>query len=488
MTSPSHPRGTRRIIYTEDPSSLAVYLYPEDIAPHDMQSFVDELARGGADALAKDVFSTGVSVYWKTDLTDYDPRPQHRRFGKLIDEGVEPLNLYIDRCHKHGMTFLAGFRMNDRHWVCPFWERNPQWHLDRGTFDYRHDGVRDWMLSMMTEIVERYDVDGLELDWMRLPPVFAERPALPEQCSVITRFVARIRRMLEKAGAAKGRTLTLGVRVPAWLDECLTFGFDVATWITDGLIDSVTPTDASYCDFHARYREDFGALTCDRPCMLYPAIHPIHDRAIQNFAQGIMTLDHYRALAHSLYAQGADGLSVYNYQYHWRGDPRTDVGYPEVLGYFRHLRDPDEIAGHRREYLYYPMYQGPILGFEKSFLLTISPGENGAEREAFRFRAYERDSGATSLTMRFVATARQPRWKGALLRPYEPLLLTVDVNGHEVAPACSMYGDEGTRYEFEVSAGWLNDGDNELGIRLLKDQPIEGDVTIKNVELEVTPE
>lgn len=59
----------------------------------------------------------------------------------------------------------------------------------------------------------------------------------------MTRFLERVRKKLDVAGDAKRRRLLLGVRVPQTLKECHALGYDVPTWIEQGLIDYVSPCD-----------------------------------------------------------------------------------------------------------------------------------------------------------------------------------------------------------------------------------------------------
>lgn len=42
-----------------------------------------------------------------------------------------------------------------------------------GAFDYGHEEVRRHHLKLIGELFERYDLDGLELDWMRWMFMFA---------------------------------------------------------------------------------------------------------------------------------------------------------------------------------------------------------------------------------------------------------------------------------------------------------------------------
>ena len=150
--------------------------------------------------------------------------------------------------------------------------------------------------------------------------------------------------------------------------------------------------------------EDFGSVTSGRDCMLAPSIMPIFDRSVQNYTKGLMTLENYCALAHSLYQQGADGLNVYNFQYHWfhNGYPGSADAYPSVFSYFRQLREPSDVAQHDRQYLFYPMWHGPYLSFDKNYQLNI-PSKVGSSG-IFRFRAFEvKASANANMTMRFAA-------------------------------------------------------------------------------------
>ena len=101
-----------------------------------------------------------------------------------------------------GMQFLAGLRMNDRHpgsVESPFYRENPKWQLGygegdyRGGMDYKYEGVRDAVLGFTEELLERYDLDGIELDWMRWCHMFIPCEA-EENAPMLTHFMAKLRR------------------------------------------------------------------------------------------------------------------------------------------------------------------------------------------------------------------------------------------------------------------------------------------------------
>ena len=106
----------------------------------------------------------------------------------MIDAGTMPVEIYIDECHRQNMEFIAGFRMNDRHGNnVEFFQKldkeHPEWILkeygptgggkndprNRGlgcSLDYAQEGVRDWLFSIMEEAASRFDVDGIEFNWL----------------------------------------------------------------------------------------------------------------------------------------------------------------------------------------------------------------------------------------------------------------------------------------------------------------------------------
>ena len=73
------PRGTRRIYFISDPSSIAVGLLPDPVKVDDLRRWVDMLADSGVDIFQQDAYHKGCTVYWRSDQFQYDPRRQHRR-------------------------------------------------------------------------------------------------------------------------------------------------------------------------------------------------------------------------------------------------------------------------------------------------------------------------------------------------------------------------------------------------------------------------
>ena len=413
-TTAPRPRGERRIVFSSDPSTIATWMLPDPVTADDLRCWADMLADAGVDTLIQDCYNQGFTPYWRTERFPYDRRPQHRRFLPLLEAGIQPLQVLAERCHERGMAFLGGFRMNDTHdfpeyaefveshpefqlpkrWEVLGIERPPEASINRGgkPLDFTFEPVRAFLNDATAALVETIDVDGVELV-MRDPGYFPV-PQARDRAHLMTDMVRRIRRTLDERGRSLGRRLLLGARVFSTLDECLDLGLDVPTWIADGLIDYCAPMDTMYCDYSAEYAE-FGALARapGSACMLYPGLHPwvSHRR---RHRKEVLSPSMSRALAHTFYGSGADGVSVFN---HFVGHLFTPPYYPQALQVFHDLRDPQRVARGERHYVFDPTWGGvPWQGMDVSTSGAVKAQrlvlDRTAERPSgtFRLRMYER--------------------------------------------------------------------------------------------------
>ena len=289
-----------------------------------IEHVVDEHAKAKVDCLVHCLYIMPNGAL-PPGLNTVHHHPGWRRSGyadlsSFEDAGYDLVQTLLERSHRNGMLFLAGLRMNDRHnrsAESTFGHENPDWQLKElgAGMDYKHEGVRRTVLAFTEEFLAKYDVDGIELDWMRWCHMF-QRSEAEANAPLLTDLVTKLRRIVDDAGRKRGRRLIVGMRIPQTLDECRSLGFDVKTWIQQGLVDYICPSDFFYTDFNIR-TEDFVALTQGTTCKVYPSVHP-------KIADGNLRHTHspesYRAAAKNYYAFGAAGISAYNYQYHWRSD------------------------------------------------------------------------------------------------------------------------------------------------------------------------
>ena len=520
------PRGTRRLIYNSDPSNTTAHLSDPAAQPRELRQIVRNYAREGAiDSLVQEVFSEAMTVFWRTDKCPYDIRYQHQRLVPMMDNGLMPIEVYIDECHKRGMEFLAGFRMNDRHGHHPrFFEQlsreKPEWILTdykpswRGappesheygsSLNYAVPAVRDWLFAIMEEVTDRFDIDGLEFNFTRLAECFPRGEATGSH-GIMTGFVRRVRQMLDEAslrgfaprtwehpgygrGERRERNLILGVRLPQQMAGCTQLGFDVRTWIEEGLVDYLAPSDFGFTDFNERY-EDFVSLARAHDCYVYPQIQPrLQYRADEN-----MVPAQYRAAVHNFYAAGADGFSTQNYFFHWNpgfavpgeDGPQVHRMYPAALNYLKELKSPESVAvAGDRHYVFLPLWgegRGPSDIYQKE-TIVLSRGGDGQDG-VLRFRVCEEFPAAPLLPLTEGGSGLTFYPRG-LVREDE---LAVEINGRAIPadhlrwklhedgrpPSCTV----------ALSSPPFVYGDNYLGVKIGRLAPAaEGDIEIERVE------
>lgn len=174
----------------------------------------------------------------------------------LHERSIDPYQRWLKRSRELGMKAWLGIRANDVHHTPVFdhpyhpeyWRNHPElWRrpyrlerdIDRG-FDYGQAPVCDRLLALVHELTERYDMDGLEIDWMRKPWSFA--PGHEQAGSiVVTQMMRSMREILNRYADHAGHRVELCVRVPQTPEDCRGFGFDVVAWARQGLVDRVAP-------------------------------------------------------------------------------------------------------------------------------------------------------------------------------------------------------------------------------------------------------
>jgi hypothetical protein len=141
-------------------------------------------------------------------------------------------------CREKGIAGFVSFRLNDAHHkkdaddpktaridsVPQFYAEHPEYRLGRQTgqtsyaallHDWAREEVREFKFRLIEELCANYDLDGLELDFMRHPYFFKEEETTGEQRrEIMTAFVAHMKKTLD-ATAREGRVRWLCVRIPA---------------------------------------------------------------------------------------------------------------------------------------------------------------------------------------------------------------------------------------------------------------------------------
>jgi len=264
------PTMTRGLIHNEDSSNYYMVNPPEDMCIDSLHAFIDRYAG----TQLTHMFLCGNAMRTSFDSKVRDPiwgdgDPEQRiaqgRFSEagatwarhaysLAQAGIDPFAVWIERCHMHGISPWISMRMNDCHenndtssYIhSKFWVDHPEyWRGGTGYFarcmDYSAEEVYDHQMSLVREYLERYDLDGLELDWMR--ECFCFKPGEEEKGrAILTKFMREARAMADSYGKKRGRAIKLAARVPALPEASLGWGLDGVAWVKEGLVEILVPT------------------------------------------------------------------------------------------------------------------------------------------------------------------------------------------------------------------------------------------------------
>ena len=304
-----------------------------------LHAFVDQYAGTGVSHLFLCPNAMCASFKGKTRDAIWELREQEMPAGvgktwmdnaRLLHErGLDPYAIWIARCREKGISPWLTMRMNDVHDVpneksymhSTFWLEHPEyWRVPGNSggwteraLDYGVPRVREHAMSFVRELLERYDPDGIELDWMRFGWHF--KPGEETQgAEHLTAFMGEARRLTAEWSKKRGHPIKLGARVPTHPDAAKGLGMDGVRWAKEGLIDMLVPTPFwTTSDFDIPvelWRERMGeaagrivlAAGLEHNLRAYPG-----GKAVPN------DLESTRGFAAAAWHRGADQIYLFNY-------------------------------------------------------------------------------------------------------------------------------------------------------------------------------
>lgn len=422
----------RRIIYNNDGDD-AVYARSELAHDHDVAESLavrtsGELIDDFLDARSTPLIGSQVDSNWYASCMAglyFSHRTKLGGFyGKempleLVEQyGRDTLQIQTDFSHEHGMEAFWSLRMNDGHdsyppgarrWdygLAPFKRDHPEFLMGEPdgsesgpwtTLDYSFPEVRDHVFSIIEEVACNYDVEGMEMDFLRSYPYFRStrtmRPVEPEHLEMMTDLMRRVRHLADEVEAQRGRPLLLAARTPFSASDARFVGLDLERWLEEGLLDLLIPGGASESCMTESFAE-IVALGHGHDVPVYPCIdwafwshwaflglsngeHRDPADWLETLYGGqpdrlgkpsyIPTLNEWegtraawRAAATNVFNAGADGLYIFN----------PALGEPEV---WREIGELETMAG--KDKLYGIDHFNGESSFEKVTEVVVQPGE-----------------------------------------------------------------------------------------------------------------
>ncbi len=287
----------------------------------DHEVYQYETERGEIFGQGRTSFDDGLRSFVHSPTPGVMPRIAENIRALMAEDGG-PMTILTRQTRRAGLPFFPRVRMNSHYDMDPdhpgygrFRRERPdlligrpgesipegtiEWGIKTG-LDFTFPEVREHRLAIVEEVVERFDVDGVELDFMRHPAFFRPDEAYGSRY-LVTDLVARARRLLDEAGGRRGRNLPLAVRVPPTLYDSARIGLDVGEWIAGRLVDIVA-VGGGFIPFETPIGE-FTAAASGTGCLVYGCI------------EGTVTADErsMRALATLWREDGAAGVYLYNF-------------------------------------------------------------------------------------------------------------------------------------------------------------------------------
>jgi len=382
----------------------------------------------------------------------------------LVEQGNDPIDVMAERCHHHGMVFIGSMRVNDIHHIHGYRHPScinhyvldhPDWCIRDadgriiGGLDYAVADVREHRLAILQEQLELYDLDGLEMDFMRGAPFF--QPGEERKgAAIMTDFVRQVRKIV-------GDKRYLGARVETTMDLCRAVGTDVDTWLTEGWLDYLCPSPHGFPDLNI-LTEQFVDAAKGSDCGIFPTMqcngHAQYDREM------VFTIEKYRGMGHNYFSFGAQGISTFNFMMGKIGTWHTKR-HAGGWNMMREMHQPEALAKLERRYFYdHTLYPDRRLEIDRT--------KDVGKRKSIPFRIAE-DFSDTSWH-------REMRFKPNDLSAADKV--EFDINGESITDR--LRSDflfemcdppNSARYFLDLEGTAVRHGDNELGVTLIEANP-----------------
>jgi len=471
------------LIVNEDNSHFFGSRPPEMMTRAGLEAWVDGYANTKVTHLFLSPNSMRASFRSRTRDAIWDPvhgvEPQElwpQNAKRLHVAGLDPYAIWIARARAHRLSPWLSMRMNDVHSVdmptsymhSEFWRANPSLRRVPGgpvqpwvnhALNYAHAEVRAHQAAFLQELFERYDPDGVELDWMRFG--FHLTPGRErDEAPLLDAFVRDARQLAEAWSRRRGHPIRLGVRVPAHPDAAAGLGLDAVRWARAGWIDLIVPCPFwRTADFDIPvelWRERLGADAAR------VAVVPGFEHNLRAWLTGVTVpndLASLRGFAAAAQHRGADSLYLFN----WMDSQTRPVSAADYTGLLRTGLALPALAGQPRRH---PVtYRDTVPdGFPDGTQLPVEAAGGG------RFRIHVGQPDATSPAHVVVGLADRPAVAGSRL--------DVSLNGSRLTsfpdlPEPQRLGGAARAKAFRVPPAALWPGYNEVAVQQLDRGPAQ---------------
>jgi YVTN family beta-propeller protein len=358
-----------RFIYNSDANNM--FLGTPPMRPEKIYAYIDEVAKAGVTSFfispnwgmpmnfptkVGDMIGEHISEALEETVSKNQPL---LNFRELLKSAPDPLALILNHAKARRMETFVSFRLNEVHDVESeeslifdrFWRTHPEWHIGKAGdpmaqvytdimgprthpivnswlpagLNFAVPEVRNYRMAQLREICERYDIDGLELDFQRFPMYF--KPGEEERgIRIMSEWMREVRLMVEEAGKKRGRPILLAARILALPEQNKAIGLDPADWVHAGRVDFVIVSHYLHNNFQLPIEEYRSLFPRDFPVYASVEVEPGMDRFFN--------------IVYPLWQKKVNGIYLFNYFFPGVKENATPppydsirkLGYPIVVG------------------------------------------------------------------------------------------------------------------------------------------------------------
>ena len=313
-----------RLIYYNDAHHFGAKRIEPPASIHMLQWPVDEVAGTGVDLL---VLGLGYGdVYFHDSKVGRVVGQRKEEWESYIDWrimrmveagrelGTDQVREVIKRGKELGVRVFPSLKLQDV--AAPGGERCGLLKWERGAeicigaegrnewaYDFAHACVREDKMAVLREILEDYEADGIELDFM-FGNAYFKSQEVEENTALMTEYMGQIRAMATSIGEDQSREIPIMARVCLERKQNLSMGLDVEAWLADGSIDyAVGQDERVLTDTEPKPEWLPKAANAAGGGAYYRPPRRVYDERV-----GIPSIEMYRALSQTLGSGGYAGL------------------------------------------------------------------------------------------------------------------------------------------------------------------------------------
>ncbi len=279
-----------------------------------------------------------IAAYPSDAWTDYlDKYEQTTENGKAVNYKETPavkganyvyntlkadyIALWIEEFNKADINPWLSFTMNDitdtgnatSYLHSDFFHENPNLrrvHLAKSNqkyqyaLDYSNKAVRDNMLALIDEALDRYNAYGIELDFSDCIWLFSNGGEY-RGMAYLNDFMREVDKLTAKYAAEYKHEVKVSVRVASDIQTNYDFGLDIAAWASEGLIDRVCPSSQTVVDSDIPVKY-WDTLLTPYGIDLAPCVTSVIQVRPDSPVKGKQTLETLAGYSANIFTQGAD--------------------------------------------------------------------------------------------------------------------------------------------------------------------------------------